>query len=93
MREIYSMFDLSFNKLSERFFKGTTWPAAESIAHLVDHDHVFCLLYKVCPYICRVLLCTGDPDQADSAQRSLWLPGSAHAQGSLATWPLALLCA
>lgn len=46
MREIYSMFDLSFNKLSERFFKGTTWPTAESISHLVDHDHVFCLLYK-----------------------------------------------
>ena len=42
------MFDLSFSKLSERFFKGTTWPAAESISHLVDHDHVFCLLYKVC---------------------------------------------
>ena len=40
------MFDLSFSKLSERFFKGTTWPAAESISHLVDHDHVFCLLYK-----------------------------------------------
>ena len=49
VREIYSMFDLSFSKLSERFFKGTTWPAAESIAHLVDHDHVFCLLYKVHP--------------------------------------------
>ena len=47
IREIYSMYEVSFVKLSERFFKGTTWPAAESIADLVDHDHVFCLLYKV----------------------------------------------
>ena len=48
MREIYSMYEVSFAKLSERFFKGTTWPPVEFIASLVDHDHVFCLLYKVC---------------------------------------------
>ena len=48
MREIYSMYEVSFAKLSERFFKGTTWPPVEYIASLVDHDHVFCLLYKVC---------------------------------------------
>ena len=55
------MFDLSFNKLSERFFKGTTWPAAESIAHLVDHDHVFCLLYKVRPACTTRSLLTPGP--------------------------------
>ena len=41
------MYEVSFAKLSERFFKGTTWPPVEYIADLVDHDHVFCLLYKV----------------------------------------------
>jgi translation initiation factor 3 subunit L len=44
--EIYSMFDSSFNKLSERYFKNAPWPPAEAIADLVDNDHVFCLLYK-----------------------------------------------
>ena len=47
IREIYSMYEVSFVKLSERFFKGTTWPPVEAIADLVDQDHVFCLLYKV----------------------------------------------
>ena len=41
------MYEVSFVKLSERFFKGTTWPEVELIADLVDRDHVFCLLYKV----------------------------------------------
>ena len=44
--EIYSMFDSSFNKLSERYFKNSPWPPAEAIAEFVDNDHVFCLLYK-----------------------------------------------
>ena len=44
--EIYSMFDSSFNKLSERYFKKSSWPPAEAIAEFVDNDHVFCLLYK-----------------------------------------------
>lgn len=41
------MYEVSFNTLSERFFKGSSWPPAEYIADLVDNDHVFCLLYKV----------------------------------------------
>lgn len=41
------MYEVSFVKLSERFYKGTTWPPVESIVDLVDQDHVFCLLYKV----------------------------------------------
>lgn len=40
------MYEVSFVKLSERFYKGTTWPPVESIVDLVDQDHVFCLLYK-----------------------------------------------
>ncbi|KAK9803817.1 hypothetical protein WJX73_002987 [Symbiochloris irregularis] len=46
IREIYSMYEVSFVKLSERFYKGTTWPEVEVIADLVERDHVFCLLYK-----------------------------------------------
>jgi len=40
------MYDVSFAKLSERFFKTTSWPPVHMIADLVDGDHVFCLLYK-----------------------------------------------
>ena len=45
------MYEVSFVKLSERFFKGTTWPPVEAVADLVDQDHVFCLLYKVEPWL------------------------------------------
>ena len=51
------MYDVSFAKLSERFFKTTSWPPVHMIADLVDGDHVFCLLYKVqCPsyHACHV---------------------------------------
>ena len=44
--EIWSMYDVSFNKLSERYFKNSSWPPVEAVAALVDHDHVFCLLYR-----------------------------------------------
>lgn len=50
IREIFSMYDVSFAKLSERFFKTTSWPPVHMIADLVDGDHVFCLLYKVQPH-------------------------------------------
>jgi translation initiation factor 3 subunit L len=46
IREIQSMYDVSFVKLSERFFKGQPWPPVDAISELVDHDHVFCMLYK-----------------------------------------------
>ena len=44
--EILSMYEISFNKLSERYFKASPWPAVEAIAGIVDYDHVFCLLYR-----------------------------------------------
>jgi translation initiation factor 3 subunit L len=40
------MYEISFPKLSERYFKTTSWPPVEYIADLVEHDHVFCMLYK-----------------------------------------------
>lgn len=67
IREIFSMYDVSFAKLSERFFKTTSWPPVHMIADLVDGDHVFCLLYKVlstsinterCAHVWRLELCT-----------------------------------
>uniref|UniRef100_A0A7R9TYX1 Eukaryotic translation initiation factor 3 subunit L n=1 Tax=Prasinoderma coloniale TaxID=156133 RepID=A0A7R9TYX1_9VIRI len=44
--EIHSMYESSFAKLTDRFFKDKPWPPVEVIAPLVDDDHVFCLLYK-----------------------------------------------
>ncbi|CAK9204550.1 unnamed protein product [Sphagnum troendelagicum] len=44
--EIHQMYEGSFQKLSERLFKQSNWPAVEMIAPYVDNDHVFCLLYK-----------------------------------------------
>eukprot|EP00218_Dolichomastix_sp_CCMP3274_P013070 CAMPEP_0170142846 /NCGR_PEP_ID=MMETSP0033_2-20121228/8775_1 /TAXON_ID=195969 /ORGANISM="Dolichomastix tenuilepis, Strain CCMP3274" /LENGTH=509 /DNA_ID=CAMNT_0010379231 /DNA_START=22 /DNA_END=1551 /DNA_ORIENTATION=- len=44
--EIHSMYEQSFYKLSERFFKASPWPSVEAIAEHVDNDHVFALLYK-----------------------------------------------
>ncbi|CAM6078637.1 unnamed protein product [Sphagnum tenellum] len=44
--EIHQMYEGSFQKLSERLFKQSYWPAVEMIAPYVENDHVFCLLYK-----------------------------------------------
>lgn len=41
------MYEVSFVKLSDRYFKACPWPNVEAIKGLVDDDHVFCLLYKV----------------------------------------------
>ena len=41
------MYDISFVTLTDRFFKGVSWPPVEVLSELVDHDHVFCMLYKV----------------------------------------------
>lgn len=59
IREIYTMYSHTFTVLSERFFKGSTWPRADDISHLVDHDHVFCMLYKELYF--RHVYATGKP--------------------------------
>lgn len=41
------MYEVSFPKLSERYFKSIPWPRVEHVSDLVDQDHVFCLLYTV----------------------------------------------
>jgi len=44
--ETWSMYDVSFPKLSDRYFKQGPWPSVDAVSSLVDHDHVFCLLYR-----------------------------------------------
>lgn len=45
--EIEIMYEQSFPRLSDRYFKQAPWPVVEAVSDLVDQDHVFCLLYKV----------------------------------------------
>ena len=40
------MYESSFAKITDKYFKATPWPAVEAIAPYVDYDHVFCMLYK-----------------------------------------------
>ncbi|PRQ27489.1 putative translation initiation factor 3 complex subunit L [Rosa chinensis] len=44
--EIHQMYETSFQGISERLFKDTPWPSVDAVAHHVDNDHVFCLLYR-----------------------------------------------
>jgi len=44
--DILSMYENSFNKITEKYFKQSPWPSAESIANLVDNDPIFLMLYK-----------------------------------------------
>eukprot|EP01111_Echinosteliopsis_oligospora_P018075 TRINITY_DN809_c0_g1_i2.p1 TRINITY_DN809_c0_g1~~TRINITY_DN809_c0_g1_i2.p1 ORF type:complete len:579 (-),score=149.64 TRINITY_DN809_c0_g1_i2:32-1720(-) len=46
--EIHNLYENSFNKLSERWFKASPWPSADIIRTLVDveKDAVFLILYK-----------------------------------------------
>lgn len=53
------MYSHTFPVLSERFFKGTTWPRAEAISHLADNDHVFAMLYRELYF--RHLYAAGQP--------------------------------
>jgi translation initiation factor 3 subunit L len=53
------MYSHTFPTLSERFFKGGAWPRAEVVAPLVDHDHVFCMLYRELYF--RHIYATGRP--------------------------------
>jgi len=44
--EVHSIYENSFNKLTDRYYKTSPWPPAEAIAPLVDSDQQFLLLYK-----------------------------------------------
>ena len=40
------MYESSFSKLPERFFKDKPWPKVDAISHLTGDDHVFSMLYS-----------------------------------------------
>jgi translation initiation factor 3 subunit L len=44
--EIHFIYESTFHKLTERFYKTSPWPSADAIAPLVDDDPVFMMLYK-----------------------------------------------
>lgn len=44
--DIHSMYENSFNKITEKYFKQSPWPSSESIAPFVNHDKIFLILYK-----------------------------------------------
>jgi translation initiation factor 3 subunit L len=44
--DIEYLYEFGHKKLSDRFFNENCWPSADVIAPLVDHDHLFLLLYK-----------------------------------------------
>ena len=46
VHEVHSIYEASFNKLSDRYYKASLWPPAEAVSPLVDGDEQFLLLYK-----------------------------------------------
>eukprot|EP00967_Tisochrysis_lutea_P091988 scaffold132407_cov33-Tisochrysis_lutea.AAC.4 len=44
--EIHAIYEATFNKLTERFYKQSAWPPAEVVAPLVGGDATFLLFYK-----------------------------------------------
>ena len=66
LQEIYTMYDNSWNKLSDRYFKTSPWPRAESVMHLAEDDHIFVLLYKEMWF--RHLYAKGRPTLAQRAE-------------------------
>jgi translation initiation factor 3 subunit L len=44
--QIQSIYEVSFQKLTERYFKSSPWPAVGTIAPLVENDEVFLMLYR-----------------------------------------------
>jgi translation initiation factor 3 subunit L len=45
IEEIHSLYETTFNKLSEKLYKTAPWPAPAIIAHLVKNDEVFLQFY------------------------------------------------
>ncbi|XP_015521936.1 eukaryotic translation initiation factor 3 subunit L [Neodiprion pinetum] len=44
--EVQTLYENSFPKLSEQFFDKQSWPDETDVAHIVDNDPVFLVLYK-----------------------------------------------
>ena len=46
VNEVHAIYENSFHKLTDRYYKSSPWPPAEAISPLVDGDGQFLLLYK-----------------------------------------------
>lgn len=44
--EVQNLYENSFPKLTEQYFKQESWPDENAVAHIVDNDPVFLILYK-----------------------------------------------
>lgn len=44
--DLHNLYENTFSALSERYFKASSWPSAETISPIVNHDEVFLVLYK-----------------------------------------------
>uniref|UniRef100_A0A7S1XB54 Eukaryotic translation initiation factor 3 subunit L n=1 Tax=Compsopogon caeruleus TaxID=31354 RepID=A0A7S1XB54_9RHOD len=45
-KDIHSLYEDTFSKITERFYKGGMWPDADTVAPLVDHDALFLVFYR-----------------------------------------------
>lgn len=43
--DLHTLYEQTFSILSERYYKASPWPAAETIAEFVNNDSVFLMLY------------------------------------------------
>src|SRR3989338_6685065 len=46
VHELHAIYEQSFPKLSEKFYKQHSWPAVALIAPLVSNDEIFLMLYR-----------------------------------------------
>eukprot|EP01118_Nematostelium_gracile_P019298 TRINITY_DN8905_c0_g1_i1.p1 TRINITY_DN8905_c0_g1~~TRINITY_DN8905_c0_g1_i1.p1 ORF type:complete len:493 (+),score=96.24 TRINITY_DN8905_c0_g1_i1:95-1573(+) len=44
--EIHSMYENSFNKVTDKYYKQSSWPSLNQISHLIGPEPFFALLYK-----------------------------------------------
>ncbi|OLL26281.1 Eukaryotic translation initiation factor 3 subunit L [Neolecta irregularis DAH-3] len=44
--EMHACYESSFNKLTDKYYRNSAWPEAETIAPLVNHDLFFLAIYK-----------------------------------------------
>lgn len=44
--ELHNLYEQVFTRLSERYYKNTTWPTAEIVSDYVQDDHAFLILYN-----------------------------------------------
>ncbi|XP_030839981.1 eukaryotic translation initiation factor 3 subunit L isoform X2 [Strongylocentrotus purpuratus] len=61
--DINHCYETTFNKLSESYFKNSSWPSAEIVGEIVNNDEVFLILYKELYYRHILARTPSGPDQ------------------------------